>query len=282
MRMLPLFPIRNRRTSVRATARAAIGALALSSLLLPGAALAQEYTAARKAGRGVAGMTMGVLEVPGNIVQETRTNGIFSGVTVGFAMGLGKLVARELVGVYEFVTAPFAVPENYEPVLQPEFPWQYFESEPGRAYGFSDSYLSEEAYQLNRISGAMIERRAGALVVRFPDDMLFPVGSAQLSKPAQVRLQEVARVLRNTPKAQVLVAGYTDSTGAQAYNQDLSRKRAEAVRTYLVRQGVGSQRIELAGFGEASPVASNDTSTGRMSNRRVELELRATGVGAYR
>jgi putative exosortase-associated protein (TIGR04073 family) len=282
MRMLPLFPNRNRRTSVRTTARAAIGALALSSLLLPGAALAQEYTAARKAGRGVAGMTMGVLEVPGNIVQETRTNGIFSGVTVGFAMGLGKLVARELVGVYEFVTAPFAVPENYEPVLQPEFPWQYFESEPGRAYGFSDSYLSEEAYQLNRISGAMIERRAGALVVRFPDDMLFPVGSAQLSKPAQVRLQEVARVLRNTPKAQVLVAGYTDSTGAQAYNQDLSRKRAEAVRTYLVRQGVGSQRIELAGFGEASPVASNDTSTGRMSNRRVELELRATGVGAYR
>jgi putative exosortase-associated protein (TIGR04073 family) len=280
--MLPLSPSRNRRTPVRSTARAALGALALSALLLPGTALAQEYTAARKAGRGVAGMTLGVLEVPGNIVQETRTNGFFSGATVGFAMGVGKLVARELVGVYEFVTAPFAVPENYEPVLQPEFPWGYFESAPGRAYGFSDSYLSEEAYQLNRISGAVVERRAGALVVRFPDDMLFPVGSAQLSKPAQVRLQEVARVLRNTPKAQVLVAGYTDSTGAQAYNQELSRKRAEAVRIYLVRQGVGSQRIELVGFGEAAPVASNDTSSGRMSNRRVELELRATGVGAYR
>jgi putative exosortase-associated protein (TIGR04073 family) len=280
--MLPLSPSRNRRIPVRSTARAALGALALSALLLPGTALAQEYTAARKAGRGVAGMTLGVLEVPGNVVQETRTNGFFSGATVGFAMGVGKMVARELVGVYEFVTAPFAVPENYEPVLQPEFPWGYFESAPGRAYGFSDSYLSEEAYQLNRISGAVVERRAGALVVRFPDDMLFPVGSAQLSKPAQVRLQEVARVLRNTPKAQVLVAGYTDSTGAQAYNQELSRKRAEAVRTYLVRQGVGSQRIELAGFGEAAPVASNDSSSGRMSNRRVELELRATGVGAYR
>ena len=278
MPLLPLSRDRNRRS----TARVALGALALSALLLPGAALAQEYTAARKAGRGVAGMTMGVLEVPGNIVQETRTNGAFSGATVGLAMGLGKLVARELVGVYEFVTAPFAVPENYEPVLQPEFPWQYFESTPGRAYGFSDSYLSEEAYQLNRISGAVVERRAGALVVRFPDDMLFPVGSAQLSKPAQARLQEVGRVLRNTPKAQVLVAGYTDSTGAQAYNQELSRQRAEAVRTYLVRQGVGSQRIELVGFGEAAPVASNDTSSGRMSNRRVELELRATGVGAYR
>jgi putative exosortase-associated protein (TIGR04073 family) len=276
------FPRLSSHRSSGARIRSAVGALALGALLLPATATAEEYTAARKAGRGVAGMTLGFLEVPGNVVQETRTNGIFSGITVGFAMGLGKLVARELVGVYEFVTAPFAVPENYEPVLQPEFTWQYFESEPGRAYGFSDGYLSEEAYQLDRISGAVIERRSGALVVRFPDDLLFPVGSAQLSKPATVRLQEVARVLRNTPKAQILIAGYTDSTGGESYNQELSRKRAEAVRTYLVRQGVGSQRIELAGYGDASPVASNDTSLGRMSNRRVEIEVRATGVGAYR
>jgi len=275
-------PIRVSRSAVRSTARAAIGALALSTLLLPAAAVAEENTAARKAGRGLAGMTLGFLEVPGNVVQESRTNGIFSGVTVGFAMGVGKLVARELVGVYEFVTAPFAVPANFEPVLQPEFTWQYFESEPGRAYGFSDSYLSEEAYQLDRISGAVIERRAGALVVRFPDDMLFGVGSSQLSTPAKGRLQEVARVLRNIPKAQVVVAGYTDSTGERLYNQKLSRKRAEAVRTYLVRQGVGSQRIELAGYGDASPVASNDSRMGRISNRRVEIEVRATGVGAYR
>ena len=97
-----------------------------------------------------------------------------------------------------------------------------------------------------------------------------------------MRLQEVARVLRNAPTAQVVVAGYTDSTGSPLHNQELSRKRAEAVRTYLVRQGVGSQRIEMAGYGEASPVASNDTSIGRMNNRRVEIEVRATGVGAYR
>jgi putative exosortase-associated protein (TIGR04073 family) len=277
----PLSTNRSHRSWLGATARAGLCALALAALL-PEAAIAQEYTAARKAGRGLAGITLGVLEVPGNVVQETRTNGVFSGMTVGLAMGVGKLVARELVGVYEFVTAPFAVPENYQPVLQPEFSWQYFDSEPGRVYGFSDSYLSEEAYQLTRISGAVVERRAGALVVRFPDDMLFPVGSDQLSRGATTRLQEVARILRNTPKAQVVVAGYTDSTGTASYNQELSRRRAETVRTYLVRQGVSSQRIELVGFGEASPVASNDTSAGRMSNRRVELEVRATGVGAYR
>ena len=267
---------------VMQSARAAIGALALSALLLPAAASAEENTAARKAGRGLASMTLGFLEVPGNVVQESRTNGIASGMTVGLAMGVGKLVARELVGVYEFVTAPFPIPANFEPVLQPEFTWDYFESEPGRAYGFSDSYLSEEAYQLDRISGAVIERRAGALVVRFPDDMLFGVGSSELSKPAALRLQEVAKILRNTPKAQVVVAGYTDSMGDPNYNQELSRKRAEAVRTYLVRQGVSSHRIDFAGYGAASPVASNDTRVGRRSNRRVEIEVRATGVGAYR
>jgi len=67
-------------------------------------------------------MTLGFLEVPGNVVQESRTNGVFSGITVGLAMGVGKLVARELVGVYELVTAPFPVPAGFEPVLQPESP----------------------------------------------------------------------------------------------------------------------------------------------------------------
>jgi putative exosortase-associated protein (TIGR04073 family) len=267
----------------RPSARTPAVALALCALLLPVAAGAQENTAARKAGRGLAGMTLGFLEVPGNIVQETRTNGVVSGVTIGFSVGLGKLVARELIGVYEFVTAPFAVPAGFEPILQPEFAWGYFESSPGRAYGFDDSYLSEEAYQLDRISGAVVERRAGALVVRFPEDMLFAVDSAKLSSSAAARLQEVARVIRANPGAQVVVAGYTDSTGNSLYNQDLSSKRAAAVRGYLLRQGIGSsERIEVAGYGDASPVASNDTPSGRMSNRRVEIEMRASGVGAYR
>ena len=267
----------------RPSARTPAVALTLCALLLPVAAGAQENTAARKAGRGLAGMTLGFLEVPGNIVQETRTNGVVSGMTIGLAVGLGKLVARELIGVYEFVTAPFAVPAGFEPILQPEFAWGYFESSPGRAYGFDDSYLSEEAYQLDRISGAVVERRAGALVVRFPEDLLFAVDSAKLSGSAAARLQEVARVIRANPGAQVVVAGYTDSTGNPLYNQDLSGKRAAAVRGYLLRQGIGSsERIEVAGYGDASPVASNDTPSGRMSNRRVEIEMRASGVGAYR
>jgi putative exosortase-associated protein (TIGR04073 family) len=258
-------------------------ALALCAFLLPAVATAQENTAARKAGRGLAGMTLGVLEIPGNIIQESRSNGIFSGMTIGLALGAGKLVARELIGVYEFVTAPFEVPAGFEPILQPEFSWGYFESAPGRAYGFSGEYLSEDAYKLDRISGSVVERRAGALVVRFPEDMLFAIDSAELSRAAAARLQEVARVIRENPGAQVVVAGYTDSTGDSLYNQDLSRRRANAVRNYLLRQGIGSsERIEIAGRGDERPVASNDTPVGRMSNRRVEIELRASGVGAYR
>jgi len=275
-------PARSRNHFARRAACVALVALALPALLHPAAAQAQENSAARKFGRGLAGMTLGVLEIPGNVVQESRTNGVPYGLTIGFAMGVGKFVARELVGVYEFLTAPFEIPDDFEPVLQPEFPWSYFESDPGRAYGFSDRYLSEEAYQLDRIPDAVVERRAGALVVSFPNDMLFALDSAELSKTATARLHEVAPVLRDNPDAPVVVAGYTDSTGDPVYNQQLSQKRATAVRDYLVGQGIAAERIEIAGYADARPVASNDTLAGRKSNRRVEIELRASGVGAYR
>ena len=266
----------------RSTACVAVAALALATALLPALARADEQTAARKLGRGLAGLTLGFLEVPGNIVQETRTNGVISGMTVGLAMGAGKLVVRELVGAYEFLTAPLPLPAGFEPVLQPEFSWDYFDSEPGRAYGFSDEYLTEEAYRLDRISGAVVERRAGALRVRFPEDMLFAVGSAELTKAAAARLRDVARVLRASPDAPIAISGHTDTTGDELFNRDLSLRRAVAVRNYLVRQGVPAERVEVAGYGDSIPVASNDTREGRRSNRRVEIELRASGVGAYR
>jgi putative exosortase-associated protein (TIGR04073 family) len=275
-------PARNRSLFARLAVCTALTALAFPALLLPATAAAEENTAARKFGRGLAGMALGVLEVPGNIVQESRTNGITSGLTLGLAMGVGKLVARELVGVYEFVTAPFEIPAGFEPMLQPEFPWSYFESDPGRAYGFSDEYLSEEAYRLDQISDAVVERRAGALVVSFPRDLLFGFDSSTLSGGAKARLQKVAKVLRSAPEAPVVVAGYTDSTGDAAYNQKLSKKRAKAVRDYFVGQEIAAGRIETAGYGDARPVAGNDTLAGRRSNRRVEIELRAGGVGAYR
>jgi putative exosortase-associated protein (TIGR04073 family) len=110
-------------------ARALAIALLLGALV-PGSAAAVEYTPARKAGRGLAGMTTGLLEIPGNMVRETRDRGPGWGVGLGFVTGLGKFVARTLIGVYELVTAPVEVPAGYEPILEPEFPWSYFGEPP--------------------------------------------------------------------------------------------------------------------------------------------------------
>jgi putative exosortase-associated protein (TIGR04073 family) len=83
------------------------------------------YTAAQKFGRGLAGMTCGVLEIPGNIIKETQAQGAI-GFPMGLAKGLGMTVTRELVGVYEFVSAPFPAPSGFRPILTPEYPWDYF------------------------------------------------------------------------------------------------------------------------------------------------------------
>jgi putative exosortase-associated protein (TIGR04073 family) len=102
-------------------------AIALTVATLAGGAEAQD--AARKFGRGLAGMTLAFLEVPGNMVYETHKRGAAGGIPLGFVIGLGMIVPRTLVGVYEFLTAPFPLPAGYQPILRPEFPWGYFEGE---------------------------------------------------------------------------------------------------------------------------------------------------------
>ena len=91
------------------------------------AGVAGADTAARKAGRGLAAITTAFLEVPGNMVVETRRNGPVYGMTLGFVKGLGGIVVRELVGVYELVTAPIEAPAGFRPLIQPEYPWSYFD-----------------------------------------------------------------------------------------------------------------------------------------------------------
>jgi putative exosortase-associated protein (TIGR04073 family) len=112
---------------MRAFGACSIPVVAIALLVLGGVSDAAAGSAARKAGRGLAAMTTGFLEIPGNMVAETRRRGPAYGMTLGFAKGLGGVVVRELVGVYEFVTAPIAVPEGYRPLLAPEFPWGYFD-----------------------------------------------------------------------------------------------------------------------------------------------------------
>ena len=104
----------------------ALAPLALADTHRDDSALTRE-TAGAKLGRGFMEMIAGFLEFPGNIYAETRDDGLASGLTIGFAKGIGMIPVRELVGVYEFVTAPIEVPDDYEPILDPPLPWQYFD-----------------------------------------------------------------------------------------------------------------------------------------------------------
>ena len=102
-------------------------------------------------------------------------------------------------------------------------------------------------------------------------DMLFATGRAELQPGARRGIEHLAEVLRQHPERRVLIEGFTDSTGGAAMNQRLSQRRAEAVRSALVRAGVAPQRMELRAFGEEYPVADNASAAGRQQNRRVEI-----------
>ncbi len=99
----------------------------------------------------------------------------------------------------------------------------------------------------------------------------FAFDSSKLKHAADKKLDEVVDFAAHHPESNLVVTGYTDSTGSKAYNMKLSERRAEAVKAYLVSKGVAADRITTKGEGEANPVASNKTNEGRAQNRRVEI-----------
>ena len=115
------------RRRVGATLAATV--LAFGLLAAPSAALAEpEYTAARKVGRGLANFSLGFLAIPGQMIIETQKRGTATGLPIGFAMGIGWFITTEVVGVWEFISSPFEVPEGFEPMIEPEYPWDYFDA----------------------------------------------------------------------------------------------------------------------------------------------------------
>ena len=102
-------------------------------------------------------------------------------------------------------------------------------------------------------------------------DVLFETGRADLRAGSVADLDQLARFLAKYPDRTVTIEGHTDSVGGEDYNVGLSHRRAESVRSYLLRQGIDTTRIQTQGMGESVPVASNDTAGGRQQNRRVEI-----------
>jgi outer membrane protein OmpA-like peptidoglycan-associated protein len=120
---------------------------------------------------------------------------------------------------------------------------------------------------------ATIRREGNLLAVSLKGDVTFDTDSAIVRPGLYSEIENIANALNQYPATVARVEGHTDSTGPEAYNMDLSMRRAQAVRNIMVQRGVASTRIETMGSGESRPVASNDTASGRMLNRRVEIKI---------
>ena len=112
-----------------------------------------------------------------------------------------------------------------------------------------------------------------AILVNLPNGVTFDTDSTAVKPAFRDTLDRVAQSLNEYPNSLIDVYGHTDSTGSDAYNQQLSERRAQAVASYLSSRGVAGSRIRSQGFGETQPVASNDTVEGRSANRRVEIKI---------
>jgi outer membrane protein OmpA-like peptidoglycan-associated protein len=110
-------------------------------------------------------------------------------------------------------------------------------------------------------------------------DVLFESGQYSLNPTAREKLAKVAGILLAYPSLAIAVGGYTDNVGSDEMNQTLSQNRAAAVRDYLVQQGVTEDAVTATGYGNTSPVASNDDAGGRQQNRRVELVVSGDAIG---
>jgi outer membrane protein OmpA-like peptidoglycan-associated protein len=110
-------------------------------------------------------------------------------------------------------------------------------------------------------------------------DVLFDTGKYSLKAGAREKLAKVAGILLAYPGLNIAVGGYTDNVGGDAMNQKLSENRAGSVRDYLVNEGVSTNAVTAQGYGNSSPVASNNNAAGRQQNRRVELLVSGEAIG---
>lgn len=128
--------------------------------------------------------------------------------------------------------------------------------------------------QLNDLQAQETERGFNVML----SGVLFESGAADLKPGAAHRLEQLAEVLRENPDHVALVEGFTDSVGDENFNEELSERRAQAVRDALASLGVDPSRIQVQGYGEDYPVASNRTPAGRQQNRRVEIVVSGDNV----
>jgi outer membrane protein OmpA-like peptidoglycan-associated protein len=134
--------------------------------------------------------------------------------------------------------------------------------------------MDKQAAEIQQsVPGATVVRQGEGIVVKFDSGILFDVDQSGLKTAAQTNLKNLATSLNNNPETNITIIGHTDSTGTYQHNMDLSVRRAEAVKSYIVSSGVNASRMSTHGKGPGEPIASNTTPDGRTQNRRVEIAI---------
>ncbi|HEY6065989.1 MAG TPA: OmpA family protein, partial [Thermoanaerobaculia bacterium] len=142
----------------------------------------------------------------------------------------------------------------------------------------SEQQKTQEELQRTLSQLASVRREARGLIVTLPGNIYFDVNKSDVKPAMRARLTEIAKALAAAPGSRVLVEGHTDSDGSNEYNLQLSRLRADSVRSVLVAGGVNPDRIESQGYGETRPVATNATGAGKAQNRRVEIVIEGSAT----
>ena len=147
----------------------------------------------------------------------------------------------------------------------------------GVAGGVIGNQIDQQIKELDEVTAGtgvdVSETPDGTGILLNLPDVTFAVDSAQVGPQMRTVLDDVAQSMIRYPNSLIDVMGHTDSTGAEAYNQALSQRRAAAVADYLVMRGVSRARIETLGYGEQYAIADNTTPEGRAQNRRVEVRI---------
>ncbi|MGN8068323.1 OmpA family protein [Mucilaginibacter sp. SG564] len=144
----------------------------------------------------------------------------------------------------------------------------------GTAGAFIGRNMDRQAAEIKQtVPGATVTREGEGILVKFDSGILFDTDKSDVKPAAQSNLQKLATSLQNNPNTNILIVGHTDSTGTAQHNMDLSIRRAEAVKSYIVSNNVNSSRLTTSGKGKTEPIADNRTPEGRAQNRRVEIVI---------
>jgi len=147
----------------------------------------------------------------------------------------------------------------------------------GVAGGVIGNKMDKQAKEIKEtLPGAEVERVGEGIKVTLNENTVnFDFNSANLTSLAKSNLDKLVTVLKNNPDTNINIYGHTDSIGSDAVNLRISAQRAQAVKNYMVANGIASSRMFTEGLGKGSPIASNDTDAGRAKNRRVEFAITA-------